>query len=267
MADDDNIPGHRIQPGLYEYDAPDGMYSVEHQEYHRPPNWYVHTPDPEDPSHPNPHPWHVYPSYFDARDGVQKAEHENLRTASDEAYSQRNGYIAIYPRTMDAEQLAYPGGYPPEHLHCTLVYFGDDVSSSSPGDALNALAQIADINAFIPAYVFAAANFNPTRAVAYQSAVYIVNASWTGDSPPGDTGGASTTSQYQFNDLTYLQQQTITMASQLVGIPQQPQPWIPFIAVSDMANANNLTFTGEIQFDRIGLTWMGETTYFHLAGA
>ena len=402
---DDNIPGHRVQPGLYEYDAPDGMYLVDHEEARRPPNWYLHTPSDDDPSQANPHPFHVYPSFHDARDGVQEAEHRvgrrtamsaqpgvihrgidlsdlpedlssrvhqaidtgsadphlhddlldhvgdgyddfngwwtsdpknaeryaisdvpgwgenqlratmttdwdgsgedldylpeevgeddvplrhspprphtvrvnrpgsswvnishdgvqeaeheqsrtaSVHTADAEEAKATGGMIALYPRTMDADQMAVPGGEPPEDLHCTLVYFGSDVSSMNPADLPNALAQLADLTPVIESRVFGHANFNG------EAAVYIVN----------DSGeDAGTTSQDQFNQLTNVQEQAYSLAAQLVGVPPQHQPWIPHITASYYATADSLQFSGTIYFDKIGLAWQGQTQYFYLAGA
>ena len=184
------------------------------------------------------------------------------RQADAEQAKQTGGMIALYPRTMDAEQMAVPGGEPPEDLHCTLVYFGDDVSDLHPADLPNALYQLADVTSVISAWVFGHANFNPSDN---QAAVYIVNADNDGD--PDSDGQGSSTAQNQFNELTYVQEQATSLAAQLVGIPPQHQPFIPHITASYYASADSLQFTGQIQFDKIGLSWQGHTQYFPLAGA
>lgn len=166
------------------------------------------------------------------------------------------GMVALFPRQVDAEQMAIPGGEPPEDLHCTLVFLGDDVSTLNGADLGSAVAKLADITTVITARVFGHANFNPTDNAC---AVYIVN---DADAPEG-----AWTDQSEFSELTLVHDQAVSLAGQLVRIPEQYRPWVPHLTASYYASADDLQFTGIIQFDRLGLAWMGEVAYYPFAGA
>lgn len=178
----------------------------------------------------------------DAYPQMNPAKLSWYRTAS---HSQAN--ISLYPRSMDAEQMAIPGGLPPEQIRLELVNLGD----SNAGDLPNALAQLADVTSVLSAYVYGNANLH--------GASYIVN------NDPDYSG--SSTSQHDFNEISYVQHQVYSLASQLAGLPYQTQPWVPSMLVSEYATADDLQFTGEIIFVKLGLTWNGTTQFFPLAGS
>jgi hypothetical protein len=102
-------------------------------------------------------------------------------------------------------------------------------------------------------------DYDPSKIRRHSSASYIVN------NDPDYSG--SSTSQHDFNEISYVQHQAYSLASQLAGIPYQTQPWVPALLVSRYATADDLHFTGEIIFDRIGLTSGGHTQFFPLAGS
>jgi hypothetical protein len=151
------------------------------------------------------------------------------------------GIIALYPRAVDAQAMAIPGGEPFADLHVTLVYFGDDVGGLADNELPQLLHDLAAAQTHpIEADVFGHAVFNPQFDAAV---VYLV-----GDSP----------------ELAPFRQQVLESSEQRLPLPAQHEPWIPHITEGYWPSDTVLTYTGPVVFDRIGLSWAGHTTYFVL---
>ena len=169
-----------------------------------------------------------------------------FKEADAEQAKSTGGMLALYPTQDDALSLAIPGGEPPEDMHVTLVYFGEDVSDS-PGadqDIGRAIQGISDQFSVITARVFGHAVFNPDGAEGREPcAVYLLGSS---------------------QDLDDLHKQLENAVSEVWDCSEQHAPWIPHITAGYSAGPDSLGFTGDVQFDRIGLNWMGNTTWFPL---
>ena len=154
------------------------------------------------------------------------------------------GIVALYPRVDDAQALAIPGGTPPEELHLTLVNYGQDVRGLTD---IGLRRRLNDVVASHPgpveAQVFGHAVFNPNDAQRGPSTVYIV-----GDSP----------------ELASLRQQVLSFSQELFEPLAQHEPWVPHVTADYSARETELTYTGTVHFDRIGLRWAGSTTYWPL---
>ena len=119
------------------------------------------------------------PMSVDQATGYWFVEAKNIRLTDAARHEATGGIIALYPRAVDAQTLAIPGGEPFADLHVSLVYFGDDVG----GVAANELPQVLhDLAAAHPhpieAHVFGHAIFDLNDGQFDTAAVYLV-----GDSP------------------------------------------------------------------------------------
>lgn len=155
------------------------------------------------------------------------------------------GMVALYLRDDLTDELAIPGGERPEDLHLTLVYLGEDVTTQpDPVGLSRALGQFADSFTTITARVFAHAVFNPDENPA---GVYLL-----GDS----------------DDLRQVHDEVFHAAqNEFPDFPEQHSPWIPHITASYGNPAKVGQFIGDVEFDRIGLAWAGQTQYFPLASS
>jgi 2'-5' RNA ligase len=154
------------------------------------------------------------------------------------------GIVALYPSDADAHALAIAGGTPPGELHLTLVDYGQDVRGVMDAELRQRLSEMVAGNAApIKAQVFGHAVFNPKDAQRGPSTVYIV-----GDSP----------------ELAWLRQEVLAFSQALFQLPAQHEPWVPHVTAAYSALDTELTYTGIVLFDRIGLSWAGSTTYWPL---
>lgn len=173
-----------------------------------------------------------------------------LRQADAEEAKKNGGMIAIYPRQDDAMKLAVPGGEPIEDLHCTLAFLGDDVSQMDPTTLLEQLPQILDPVTVITARIMGHALFNPDGGpdgTFEPCAVYLVSDS------------------EQLPDLH--DSVTELLAHSGMDIPTQHQPWIPHVTAGYSLPIEELTYTGQILFDRVGLAFGPHTQFFPLMGS
>jgi 2'-5' RNA ligase len=153
------------------------------------------------------------------------------------------GIVALYPSDVDAHALAIPGGAPPEELHLTLVAYGPDVRGLPDAELRQRLRDTVADRGPIKAEVFGHGVFNPNNAARGVSTVYIV-----GDSP----------------ELVSLRQQVLSLSQQLIEVPAQHEPWVAHVTAAYRALDTDLTYIGMVEFDRIGLSWAGDTTYWPL---
>jgi hypothetical protein len=170
----------------------------------------------------------------------------NVRVADAEQAKSTGGCLMLYPTQEDAINLAIPGGEPVEDLHVTLLYFGEDVTDRPGADQeiANVVGGIADQFSVITARVFGHAVFNPDAANGREPcAVYLLGNS---------------------HDLDDLHDQLVDAVGQIWDCSEQHAPWIPHLTAGYSISPDQLGFTGDIQLDRIGLSWMGNTTWFPL---
>lgn len=171
-----------------------------------------------------------------------------LKEGDAEQAKSTGGMLALTPRSDYAEQLAVPGGEPPEDLHVTVIYFGEDVTDSPIGpDAIShAVSGIADLFGAISARVFGHALFNPTGDE--PCAVYLI-------------GGSRDANATDLNDI-HLQLQEVV--APLWDLSEQHSPWIPHITAGYGVDPGTLGYTGDIVFDRLVLEWGGQSYEFPL---
>lgn len=177
---------------------------------------------------------------------------EIFREANAEAAKQSGGMVALYPRTDDALQMAVPGGEAPQELHVTLAYMGEDVSGQDPGGISRELAQIADTYTVITARCMGHATFNPDG----------------GD--PDDEREQDPCAVYLISDsdqLPDLHTDVLNAVGQQFNLPRQHLPWIPHVTCGYNISIDQLDFTGQVLFDRIGLAFAGRTHFYPLLGA
>lgn len=154
------------------------------------------------------------------------------------------GLVALYPRDADAQLLAVPGGALPEELHITLVNLGQDVRGMSDVGLRQRLdAMAAGHPGPVEAQVFGYALINPHDPQRRPSTVYIV----------GDSA-----------ELVSVRQEVLAFSQELFEPLPQAEPWLPHITAAYRALESELTYTGPVVFDRIGLTWAGSNTYWQL---
>lgn len=164
------------------------------------------------------------------------------------------GMIALYPRQDDAMKLAVPGGEPPDELHVTLAYLGEDVSGLDPAPLINGLHSILEPVTVITARVMGHAMFNPDGGDDPEEpkepcAVYLV-----GDSE-------------QIPDLHDSVMDLIEQYGIDYPMPAQHKPYIPHITAGYSLPIAELSYTGPVLFDRVGLAFGGNTQFFPLAGS
>lgn len=167
-----------------------------------------------------------------------------LINADAEQARQTGGMIALWPDVESVSRLAVPGGEPDAELHLTLAYFGEDVSDLEPLGALNVLDSIADGMPKIQARAFAHATFNPDAANGRTPcAVYLI-----GDS----------------QEIAVLHAELTLGIGTYYGDTGQHSPFHAHVTAGYGLEAGDLTYTGPVTFDRLSLSWMGETYDRHL---
>lgn len=190
-----------------------------------------------------------------ATDWAQRTiEARQLRLAEVEQAKQFGGMIALYPRDDDAQKLAIPGGEPPEEMHLTLAYLGEDVSALDPTALLHRLPEILARATVITARIMGHAMFNPDGGDDPEEpkepcAVYLV-----GDSE-------------QIPDLHSDVMDLLDDYGIDYPVPSQHKPFLPHITAGYSLPIEQLSYTGPILFDRLGLAFAGHTRFFPLAGA
>lgn len=170
-----------------------------------------------------------------------------FRTADAEQAKSTGGMLALRPRSDFAEQLAVPGGEPPDGLHVTLLYFGEDVTEM-PGRAAigHAVSGLGDRFSAISARIMGHATFNPDG---------------------GDDGDKEPCAVYlvsDSDDLDELHSQLDDVVGQFMDMTGQHRPWLPHITAGYSLEASSLEYIGDVIFDRLVLEWAGQTTEFSL---
>jgi hypothetical protein len=169
-----------------------------------------------------------------------------------EQAKQTGGMIALYPRQDDALKMAVPGGEPPQELHVTLAFLGDDVSHLDPTAFLEDLPRLLDSVTVITARVMGHAIFNPDggpEGDREPCAVYLI----------GDTEQLPEL----HNDVLDL----LGYHSVDFPIPAQHSPFIPHCTAGYSLPIAELSYAGDVLFDRVGLAMGGNVHFFSLLGA
>lgn len=157
------------------------------------------------------------------------------------------GMVALYPRQDYAAQLAIPNGEPQEELHLTLVFLGEDVGGMAPGPLIQSVSEAVHSYTVIDARVMGRAEFNHDGSSPDgPCAVYLI-----GDNP----------------QLPDLHQDVLNAANDAVNVPYQHTPWVPHLTAGYGIDPRQLTYTGTVIFDRIGVAWAGDTHFLPLLGA
>lgn len=168
--------------------------------------------------------------------------HQMHITADAEEAKQTGGMVALYPRTHDAETLAVKGGESVDDLHMTVVYLGKDVSGQSPDELITELDDLSSQFSKIEADVFGIAQFNPDGEEPCM--VYIV-------------GGSPDISELFRKLKTFVE-------DRYPGAKEQHDPYCPHVTAGYDLKPEQVTYTGPVTFDRLGLSWAGETHFFDL---
>lgn len=151
---------------------------------------------------------------------------------ADQDYS-TSGMVALIPSAEHLAALAVADGDPPEQLHLTLAFLGDDVDTWAEGVAdavrerMGALA--ADLTAGVEGAAFAHAVFNPDDAERDPCAVYLVN---------GD---------FSLRD-SVLAELSATLED---AFPEQFPTFIPHVTAGYGLPVESLSYTGPVRFDRL----------------
>jgi 2'-5' RNA ligase len=163
---------------------------------------------------------------------------------------QSGGMIALYLRPDDAHKLAVPGGEPVEDIHLTLAYLGEDVSGLDPSALYHAVASIVDNVTVITARIMGYGLFNPDGGP-------------DGDKDPCAVYLVSDSEQIPdlHNDIQHAVEENFPDA------PPQHKPFIPHVTAGYGLDIAQLSYTGPILFDRVGLDWAGDDHFFPLMGA
>jgi hypothetical protein len=167
-----------------------------------------------------------------------------IRLADAELARATGGLIALYPRVVDGQTLAIPGGEPQQDLHLTLAVSGKDVRSLDAGDLEGRLEVLAANTHSIEAQVFGHGVINPNVEASDTAVVYLV-----GDSP----------------DLAPLRHRVVEFSEKFSLFPAQHEPWVPHITAAYGPPDSILSYAGPVVFDRIGLSWAGRITFFPLS--
>lgn len=167
------------------------------------------------------------------------------RTADAEQAKASGAMIALKPRRDYANQLAVPGGEPPQDLHCTLVFFGEQIAVERfPTEELaNACSQLADLYGAITARVFGQAIFNPDTND--PAAVYLLN----------DVDNSA--------KLASIHAEAVHISQTLFNLPDQHTPYVAHVTASYNGYPGIVgRFTGDIIFDRLVLDVAGRELSF-----
>lgn len=191
------------------------------------------------------------------------------------------GMVALIPTAADLARLAVPGGDPPEQLHLTLVYLGDDVTTMPPEltaaihtvvrNSTDHAAMVATIRAEndgelpgggppvfpgqegpITGEVFSHAVFNPNGDNGFEAAtVYLLDGK--ADRPDID---------FLAGNLTRVLTDTLGE----VNMPTQHSPFVPHITAGYNLPVDQLTYTGPVTFDRLRVALANSYTDYPLGG-
>lgn len=192
-------------------------------------------------------------------------------TAPDDASGNTGGMVALIPTDPYPLVLAVPGGLPPDQLHLTLAYLGDNVTDWDPelGVAVRQVvreitgAGVIDDDMPVPAEgpgtqgpltltVFSHAHFNPTGADGREPCM-VYQFSGDGDLPMVE----ALASEVQFR---------IKDAIGEVNFPEQHERFEPHVTAGYGLAPDALTYVGPVVFDRIRVALGDNTTDIPLRG-
>lgn len=164
------------------------------------------------------------------------------------ADEQTGGMIALVPSDADLKRLAIDGGDPPDELHLTVAYLGDDVTgldAMARGQLHNDVAAFANATPPVEADVFAHAAFNPNGDKHDPCAVYIVNGI-----PDSHVDSARAMGMTALGDT----------------MPEPHPNFIPHVTAGYGLDVSALSYTGPVTFDRVRLALGNTVTDHPLAG-
>jgi hypothetical protein len=194
-----------------------------------------------------------------------------------------SGMVALIPQNPAI--LTVPGGDPAEQMHLTMAYLGDEVDTWDP-DVLAAVHQIAreftdrdaeaerirrdavergepepEVSSYVSDFqrgpltltVFSHAVFNPNGDNGFDPAtVYLFDGGGDRDAIEFAHGGLLSRLNNAIGD---------------VNMPQQHTPFIPHVTAGYGVPIDQLTYTGEIVFDRLRVAIGDDVTDYPLGGA
>lgn len=160
------------------------------------------------------------------------------------------GMIALIPTDADQKRLAVDGGDAPAQLHLTLAYLGDDVTGWPPENVDALLAEVQE-----------RANGGPIEARVMGHAMFNPDGGPDGDRDPcmvyliGDT-----------DRLAPMRSDFASLVENKINVPVQHEPYLPHVTGGYNLDADALTYTGPITFDRIRVAMGDNVTDYPLGG-
>lgn len=158
------------------------------------------------------------------------------------------GMIALVPSDPDLKRLAVDGGEPPDELHLTLAYLGDDVTDwgQDARDALHREVQDRVNGGPIQARVMGHAQFNPDG---------------------GPDGDADPCMVYMIGDtdrIAPMRNDFANLMANKINVPAQHEPYLPHVTAGYGLEPDQLTYTGPITFDRVRVALGNDVTDYPL---
>lgn len=171
--------------------------------------------------------------------------------ADAETAKRTGGMLALIPHIDDAQWHSVPGGEPVDDLHCTLFYFGEDVTDVDPSELVRRLDEYFDGYGpgfpVIYARTFGHALFNPDGANDRDPcAVYLI-----GDS----------------KNIVPLRDDLLNIIYQWAAgaeLPEQHEPYHPHVTAGYGLELDELQDPSQITFDVVALEWAGQSYHFLL---
>lgn len=153
------------------------------------------------------------------------------------------GMLALVPSADAITALTVDGGDPPEELHLTLAYLGDDVTGLDVGVTEYLLGAATDLaNSLEPLELsaFAHASFNPDSDEFDPCAVYLFNGDGVGD----------------------IHDKAVAVGETALGdaFPAQHANFFPHVTAGYGMDAGQLSFTGPVTFDTLRVA-LGDDVY------
>lgn len=194
-----------------------------------------------------------------------------------------SGMIALVP--SNPQMLRVPDGDPAEDLHLTLAYLGDQVDTWEP-EQVSAVLQLArevtDYQALVARVRAEAAERGddmremgqPYRSLAQEGPLSASIFSHAVFNPNGD-GGRDPATVYLLDGtghrdaIDQLAMEVQARARDAVGaamFPEQHRPYIPHVTAGYGVPADQLTYTGPVEFDRLRVVIADNVTDYPLGG-
>lgn len=181
------------------------------------------------------------------------------------------GMVALIPAAEDAEKLAVEGGTPPEELHLTLAYLGDDVTGWDQ-QVVDAVQRVA-LELTDPATNGDTGDLVPDRP-GQRGPLTLTVFSHGHFNPDGDEHDPCMVYQFSgegdLSQVEYLGDEIKHRVREAIGdvnFPEQHSRFEPHVTAGFGLDPDTLSYTGPVVFDRLRVALGGETTDYPLGGS